>query len=128
MLFDFAPKFTSIWGPKRSVSGRNKNFGLRAENLIWERDKAIIDKNVNRVRVAMSRSTDNKLTVVEKKQFVMHKEEQIAAGIEFSGQDQVKHCVEHFESSPAAVNSADYGKAERSGSGSGFWEGDRVRV
>jgi len=36
---------------------------------------------VNRVRVARSRCTDNTLTVAEKKQFVLHKEEQIAAGI-----------------------------------------------
>jgi hypothetical protein len=57
---------------------------------------------VNRVRVAISRSTDNTLTVAEKKHFVLHKEEQIAAEIKFSGQDQVMYCVEHFGKQPSS--------------------------
>jgi len=40
--------------------------------------------------------------VAEKKQFVLHKEEQIAAGIIFSGQDQVKYCVKHFGKQPSS--------------------------
>jgi hypothetical protein len=40
--------------------------------------------------------------VAKKKQFVLHKEEQIADGIKFSGQDQVKYCVEHFGKQPSS--------------------------
>jgi hypothetical protein len=74
-------------------------LGLGDKNLVWERDKAIesSDRTSARSNVEGYRQhADNTLTVAEKKQFVLHTEEQIAAGIKFSGQDQLKSCVECF--------------------------------
>jgi hypothetical protein len=83
-----------------SVSETNQHLGLGAKNLVWERDRAIesSDRTSARSNVEGYRQHADR----GREQFVLHTEEQIAAGIKFSGQDQLRSCVECFWKQPSS--------------------------